>query len=229
MHVLGIETSGRPGTVALMDGHRVLAERSLEQPGRRHAQTLISEILSLLKESALQPSAINLVTVSIGPGSFTGLRVGVVCAKTWSYATGCPVVGVDTFLAVAANSPDDVSNLAVIADAQREELYVGRYRRTDDGSWIRKTDIEIVKISALAETLTKTDVLTGPGLDKFAEHFPDHITKLDPEFRHPRAAVVAQLGARKLHTDGPDDFWKLEPFYLRKSAAEEKWDMQHSQ
>ena len=71
--------------------------------------------------------------MSVGPGSFTGLRVGVVCAKTLAYATGARLAAVDTLEAIAANSPPDVETVHVITDAQRGDLFVGTYRRTADG------------------------------------------------------------------------------------------------
>jgi tRNA threonylcarbamoyl adenosine modification protein YeaZ len=101
MITLGIETSGRAGTIALVEGGAVVAERSLTASGRRHARTLVPELGELLRNTGHTPTEVDVVAVSIGPGSFTGLRVGVVCAKTFAYATGCRIIGIDTFLAVA--------------------------------------------------------------------------------------------------------------------------------
>src|SRR5687768_2419931 len=108
MLVLSIETSGTGGSIALVDDRACLAERSLSQAGRRHARTLVFELKQLLAEREVAPGDLGAVAVSIGPGSFTGLRVGVVCAKTLAYAVSTKLVAVDTFLAIAAQSPDGV-------------------------------------------------------------------------------------------------------------------------
>ena len=103
MLVLGIDTSGLEGSVALVRDGNCLAETSLNQLGRRHAQSLILEIGTLLEKHECTPRDVDVVAVSRGPGSFTGLRVGMVCAKTFAYATGCKFIAVDTFAAIAEN------------------------------------------------------------------------------------------------------------------------------
>lgn len=227
MLTLGIETSGRAGAVALCRDGRPLAERLLEQAGRRHAQTLVTEIGRLFDEFDLRPADCNLVAVSIGPGSFTGLRVGVVCAKTFAYATGCPLTAVDTYHCIAENSPADVHDVWVVGDAQREELYVGRYCRHDNLSWEPTAEITIVAGRTWCAARTSSDVVSGPGIERFESELAPACRRLGPDCRDPRAAVVARLGERKLDHSGPDDAWSLEPFYLRRSAAEEEWDSRH--
>ncbi|HUQ68608.1 MAG TPA: tRNA (adenosine(37)-N6)-threonylcarbamoyltransferase complex dimerization subunit type 1 TsaB, partial [Planctomycetaceae bacterium] len=86
MNILSLETSGLTGSIAL-DRDGVVEQRELATAGRRHAQTLVAEMRDLLHAHGLRPADVNAVAVSIGPGSFTGLRVGVVCAKTFAYAT----------------------------------------------------------------------------------------------------------------------------------------------
>lgn len=104
MLTLGIDTSGLGGSIAIARDGNCLAERALSRTGRRHARTLVAELKALFDDTRLRPHDCNTVAVSIGPGSFTGLRVGVVCAKTFAYATRCTLVAVDTHLAVAAAS-----------------------------------------------------------------------------------------------------------------------------
>ena len=85
MKILAIETSGFEGSIALSENSDVLAQRELARAGRRHAQTLVLEVAELLESHSLQPDQIDVVAVSHGPGSFTGLRVGVVFAKTFAW------------------------------------------------------------------------------------------------------------------------------------------------
>ncbi len=225
---LGIETSGLIGLIALRRAGQLVAEVELDHARRRHAQSLISEIQQLLRAHDLKPRDIELLAVSRGPGSFTGLRVGVVFGKVFAFATGCRVVAVDTLQAAAAAAPDDVSEVIAIADAQRDEVFVGRYRRAADGDWERVGDVVIQSNDALiAEAVGRANAgfaVTGPGLLKVAELLPPSIRKLAPEQWHPRASIVAQIGERMAARGEFADVAEFEPFYLRKSAAEEKRD-----
>lgn len=129
MYVLGIETSGLEGSIALLRDHECLGELWLNQHGRRHAQSLVFEIGELLQQHGLKPPDVDLVSVSRGPGSFTGLRVGMVCAKTFAYATGSRFISIDTFMAIANNVPSTINRVHVIEDAQREDLFAAEYVR----------------------------------------------------------------------------------------------------
>ncbi len=130
--VLGIETSGLAGGIALFRGDHCLGDVQLEEAPRRHAQTLVAQIGTLVGGAGCRVRDLSAVAVSIGPGSFTGLRVGVVCAKTLAYATGCRLAAVDTLRAIAANSPADVARVHVLADALRGDAYVASYQRIDE-------------------------------------------------------------------------------------------------
>jgi tRNA threonylcarbamoyladenosine biosynthesis protein TsaB len=225
MIVLGIETSGRNGTAALRRDGRTLAERALEQAGRRHAQTLAAEVQRLLVDAELRPQVCDAVAVSIGPGSFTGLRVGVVFAKTFAYATGCRLAAVDTFQCIAELNPDDdVSDVYVIADAQRGELFVGIYRRAADGGWKRVEDIVLVESGTWMRERHSRDVVTGPAVERLESELGQVCRVLAPQFREPHAAIVAELGERQIAAGVTDDPWLLDPLYFRRSAAEEKAD-----
>ena len=228
---LGIETSGLVGLIALRREGQLLAEVELDHARRRHAQTLISEIQQLLRTHDVKPSDVELLAVSRGPGSFTGLRVGVVFGKVFSFATGCRLVAVDTLQAAAAAAPDEVSEVMAIADAQRDEVFVGRYLRAANGDWDRVGEVVIRSNEAfIAEAVERANAsfaVTGPGLLKVAELLPPSIRKLAPEQWHPRASIVAQIGERMAARGEFSDAAEFEPFYLRKSAAEEKRDALH--
>lgn len=243
MLVLGIETSGRPGSVALCRNGRCLDERPLETaiaadgsprpglqsrrssgPKRRHAQTLVAEVDGLFRRYGLSPRQCDLVAVSIGPGSFTGLRIGVVCAKTFAYAAGCRAAAVDTLQAIAENSPPDVNSLFIIANAQRGELFVGEYRRDANGRFIRQGEVAIVNAESWCRGRPSDDVVSGPAADKFEVELSGRCRVLDTPFRFARASVVARIGERQANAGDLADPWALEPLYLRKSAAQEKHD-----
>ena len=224
MLTLAIETSGSVGSVALSRDGTLIESLELERAGRRHAQTLVVTIQSLLERAGFSARDCDVVAVSIGPGSFTGLRVGVVCAKTFAYATGCQVVAIDSFEAVAAASPADVDVLYVIDDAQRGDLYVGRYVRRDDGAFHRDGPIATTNAESWCRRRSPSDCISGPGVERFEGYLPAGVRCLPPEYRFPTARSVARLAERRVAQGETDDFWTLEPFYLRKSAAEEKWE-----
>lgn len=226
---LGVETSGLTGAVALRRDGQTIESVSLEQAGRRHAQTLVAEVDALLRRAGHTAQQLDAIAVSIGPGSFTGLRVGVVFAKTLAYATGCRLVAVDTFRAIAVASPADVSEVFVVSDAQRGDLFVGRYllgnARTGPQ---RQGEIGIESAEQFRERIQKSATsradlaITGPatGTLEFAQSAS--VKVLPPELRQPRAEFIAELGEQQVLSGELCDPWQLEPFYLRRSAAEEK-------
>lgn len=221
MTILSIETSGLAGSIALMKDGQLLAERDLVQAGRRHARTLVAEVAELFSECGLNTKQCQAVAVSVGPGSFTGLRVGVVFAKTFAYATGCQLTPVDTFEAVVQGCPDDVSQLAVVDLAQRGELFVGEYRRLSD-RWERVGDMTIESAEGYAASLPTGWKVVGPGLSRLRGSLFAEDVCLPAEYDTPAARHIAAIGTRQLQAGLTADFWSLEPFYVRRSAAEEK-------
>jgi tRNA threonylcarbamoyladenosine biosynthesis protein TsaB len=231
MIILGIETSGTRGSVALFQNGACLAEAELEAAPRRHAQTLVTQIRDLFGPLALRIPALEAIAVSVGPGSFTGLRAGVVCAKTLAYATGARLAAVDTLEAIAANSPPDVETVHVITDAQRGDLFVGTYRRAAEGDWLRESPLAIVGGEGWFAGLRTGDVVTGPGLATWRDGHDASSNPPATAWRGlpesvwtPSARAVAVIGARQIARGVVADCETLEPFYLRRSAAEERAD-----
>ena len=130
MHMLSIETSGRSGSIALLegegDGTRLVGE-TLLAGDQRTAQVLAPAIQALLATAEWSAASIELVAVVVGPGSFTGLRIGVTTAKTLAYALGAAVVGVNTLDVLAAQAPADNRPLWAVLDAQRQELFAATF------------------------------------------------------------------------------------------------------
>lgn len=230
MLVLGIETSGLDGSVALLNQEGCLGERRLNQTGQRHAQSLVLEIGDLLRTHSLTSKDVELIAVSRGPGSFTGLRVGMTCAKTFAYATGCAFISVDTFAAIAENVPNSVDRLFVVEDAQRDDLFVGDYARDAVGTWKQLVPIQICPAAEFVRARSDHDIVTGPGVKKrnLIANSSNWLT--DSMIIRPRASVIASIGHRNYLNDNAEassidtDFWRATPFYLRLSAAEEKRD-----
>ena len=228
--ILAVDTSGMCGTIALRRDGQLIAECELEQSKRRHAQTLVTQIHDLLQSHQLAPIDIGVVAVSHGPGSFTGLRVGIVFAKTFAYVTGCSIVAVDTLQAVAAavtvDGFSEITSLHVVSDAQRKQLFVSPFLRDSDGWWNPAGPINIVDCEAwcvaAAHSSAPRFAVTGPGLVKVADDLSSSVQRLPEELWTPRAAQVALIGERLATKNEIADPFELEPFYLRKSSAEEK-------
>lgn len=229
---LGIETSGRYGSIAISSDQQNIVQIELQQKGRKHAQTLVAEVKKLLNQLEITPNQITGVGVSQGPGSFTGLRIGTTFAKTFGYVTGCPVLGIDTFEAIALNSPPEVNETYVISNAQRGDLFVGNYLKNSDNEWQRVGEISVCEITKFCRSLKAGDTINGPGIDLLETSEITETRLLDPNSRQPTAAKIAMITANTMRNCPPaeqnslNQVWDLTPFYLRKSSAEEKWDAQ---
>jgi tRNA threonylcarbamoyladenosine biosynthesis protein TsaB len=223
MRILALETTEAVGSVAAMCDGSLLAELELD-PGQRSAQSLAPGMRSLLRQVGWRPEEVELVAVTSGPGSFTGLRVGVTAAKVFAYAVGAAILGVDTLETIALGAPREVRSLSVAVDAHRGEVVAQAFQRDAEG-WPRPSgEAELLKVDAWLGGLPAGAVVTGPILRKLVGRVPAHLTLLDPQYWSPRAALVARLAARLYAAGRRDDLWTLVPSYYRRSAAEEKWE-----
>ena len=220
MKILALETTEKFGSVALLNDTHVLAEIILPKD-RRSSQTLHPAMHSLFETTQIAPAGIDLVAVVAGPGSFTGLRVGVTAAKVFAYSTGAKVVALDTFETIAFGSADTVcGSLSVGVDAQRGEVVAAVLRRTDDGHIETVKEPELIPVADWwkhAEQYNDIE-FTGPALERWSAKAPSHIA-LAPECDwFPRASVAGKLALSREY----DDVLRLQPIYSRPSAAEER-------
>lgn len=240
MKILALETSGFVADVALLDagstGVQPVATKQL--PGQpRTAQTLAPAIAELLRELEWQPSSIDLVVVAVGPGSFTGLRLGITTAKVFAYAADAQIHGVNTLTAIASNAAELVESLPNVhrifslMDAQRNQLFVASYAADvlrDKNALQAITETCIVDDDAWLNSLTSSDLVIGPGLKQLREPLADLVQQRQiqaaPEHLwQPRAIEVGELAWRDLQAGSSGtDVWNLVPQYYRQSAAEEK-------
>ena len=215
MRVLALETSDKTGSVAALDGDQLLVELELN-PAQRSAQSLAPALKALWSKVGWTTSDLELITVTVGPGSFTGLRVGVTTAKMLAYLSHAAVVGVNTLEVIAAQTP-----VEAVLDAQRQELFVGRFVREADS--IRPTaETKIVRSEQWLASLPPGMRVTGPGLKKLEDRLPAAVQIIDRSLWTPMAATVGRIGFQHFQSGQRDDFWKLVPNYYRRSAAEEK-------
>ncbi|MFO0999313.1 MAG: tRNA (adenosine(37)-N6)-threonylcarbamoyltransferase complex dimerization subunit type 1 TsaB [Planctomycetaceae bacterium] len=220
--LLAVETSGTLGSIAIADGPKLLASRILAAGGVRHAQSLVTEVDKLLQELALTPTEIRSVAVSIGPGSFTGLRVGLVFAKTFAWLNQSQLVAVDTLRAIAQQAPHEEMFVTAVVDAQRGEMFAGTYRFDSMPGCRQLTDP--IRVTS-QDALPKDYLLTGPGLSKLRPQLAAEHRLQEESSWQPRASTIAQLGQDMV---GRKEFSipeTLEPVYVRLSYAEEKRDL----
>jgi tRNA threonylcarbamoyladenosine biosynthesis protein TsaB len=218
--LLILETSGRSGVVALAEGETLRRSRALDET-RRHARDLAPAVAELLAAEGWSPRELQAVLVSRGPGSYTGLRVGIMSAKAFAYATGCALIGVDTFAAIALQAGPEVELADVLADAQQDNVYVQTFRR--DVIPGAASDLAIRPFAEWLASRDKNAWVTGPALVKLRERLPAKLQVVAPEQWDPRPESLLRLGLPRYLAGERDDVWKLEPLYLRPSSAEEKW------
>jgi len=227
LRILSLESSLKIGSLATLsvegDCLSVLHELALPSD-QRSAQSLLPMLNKILSASAWQPSDVDLICVTTGPGSFTSLRIGVTAAKMLAYATGADLVGVHTLAILAAGAPTGEGRLWAILDAQRQELFTACFTGSIDLKSVTAPDTSIVPIADWLDRLQPGDVVVGPPLEKLAERLPAGVIAAEQKYCTPRAEVVGRLGW-EAHVRGETmEPTQLVPHYFRRSAAEEKLD-----
>ncbi len=217
MRILAIETTERQGSIALWESG-TLQYYHLLPAEDRSAATLAPEIKSVCAKQGWALGDIDRFAVTTGPGSFTGLRVGIVTTKTLGYALSKEVVGINTLDAIAIQS-SHTGELDVVMDAQRNEVFSRRYLLKNGKLPKALNEVCIIDDQQWAEQLPRGIKVTGPVLKKLKNTLPAHV-QIEAEVNWaPRAESVAHLAATASPIDSP---LKLMPEYFRKSAAEEK-------
>lgn len=225
MRLIAIETSGRHGSVALLEGNADEARliRQLVLTGQeRTARTLAPALQQLLTDAGWAARSIGLIAVAVGPGSFTGLRIGVTTAKTLAYATAAEVVGVHTLAALAAQAPLSATPLWAILDAQRQELFAARFENREREPLPIDCRTTLVTQDEWLSQLRAGDWVIGPVLRRLAARLPAGVVPVAEELWQPTAAAVGRVGWQAYQAGRRDDLWKLVPLYGRPSYAEEK-------
>jgi tRNA threonylcarbamoyladenosine biosynthesis protein TsaB len=229
MHLLAIETSGARGGIALLVGNGAGEPRLLEETylaeGLRHARDLLPTLRDACERADLAPTAIDALAVSIGPGSFTGVRIAVTLAKFVAREAGAAVVPVPSLRALAENAPPDRSPVCCIRDAKRRGLYAAVFERR--GEELEETfGPALIQPDDLAARLAAGTFVLGRGVPKAREALAD----FDPApeaLWDVRPSAVALLGYTGWQAGAAADPLRLEPVYLRRPEAEEVWERRH--
>lgn len=225
LRVVAIETSGRSGSLAAVsvEASQVQVVGSLLLPeDKRTAQSLLPALTALLEASGWRIDKLDLICTTTGPGSFTGLRIGVTTAKALAYATEAKLVGVHTLAAIAGAVGDEVERVWAILDAQRQELFAACFQPGWQDQNNRLPETLVIGVDDWLDRLRAGDVVLGPPLKKLSVRLPADVRTADASLWSPAAEAVARLGIVALKRGETIDPMQLTPHYYRTSAAEEK-------
>lgn len=223
LRILGIETATFCGGTALLAGDQILASYTLNSSAT-HAGRLLASIERLLNETATDLSDLDGLAVSIGPGSFTGVRIGLSAAKGLAVARKLPLVGISTLEALALRAGRDSRLICPVVDARRNEVFAAAYQwsRVADVP-VEKTAVGVMPIEEFVARLRGHCLFLGDGALRYRaaieKHLGDRAAFAPPHRILPSAEEVAWLGLRRLARGDSDDPASLEPVYIRSSDA----------
>ncbi|MGY8767174.1 MAG: tRNA (adenosine(37)-N6)-threonylcarbamoyltransferase complex dimerization subunit type 1 TsaB [Pirellulales bacterium] len=221
MKLLAIDTSTRNASLAVFDGPKLLKFAEIA-PDLRTASALTPALSELFSSVNWKPKEVQLIAVTEGPGSFTGLRIGITTAKTLAYVANADVLGINSLRVIANRAPESVSQLSVAMDAQRRQLFVANFARDAKTLWQLEGELQIVDAVNWVENCTESTTISGPGFTSLIEKIPKGVELLSEEVRQPNAIALGELAYADDQTGRREDVLKLLPKYYRKSAAEEK-------
>lgn len=231
MPILGIETSTLVSSVALVTEDTLLAEITL-QTKKTHSELLMPHIDKILRMAGINKADLKGIAVSIGPGSFTGLRIGLATAKALAYAMKIPIVGVPTLEALAYGCPVPGAILAPMLDAQKGNIYQALFQWQDG----KLTEVMPVTVMDIHEALHKLTEYQAPVLvmgeaavlhREKIEQMGKNLVFAAPHVVIQRASSTAGLGQMLLKQGIHHDIMGLEPVYIRRSEAEVLWERRH--
>lgn len=220
--ILTIQTATPAGSLAITSGERLLAEINLDVPGTP-TEWLLPAIDDLLLKAGLTISRLDAIAVVKGPGSFTGLRVGLASAKGLAMAVGCPLLGVSSLHCLATQLPFVAMPVCAVIDARKQEVYACLYQ--GEGGWLKPLSAErVLTPDSLLDNLTGDILFVGSG----ASAYRPLITRRMAErahfapalFNHPRAGAAAILALAEWRAGSRMAPAQLLPEYLRLSEAE---------
>ncbi|WP_441561215.1 tRNA (adenosine(37)-N6)-threonylcarbamoyltransferase complex dimerization subunit type 1 TsaB [Colibacter massiliensis] len=229
---LAIETSSLVSSVALLHEKTLRAEVTV-QAKLTHSEQLMPHIADMLQKAAVHKNDIDGIAVSVGPGSFTGLRIGLATAKGLSFARKIPLAGIETPRVLAWNFVDSAKAVCPLIDAQKGNVYVSLYAWHDGVL----TEIEPVSVAPATDVIarfvgSKDDVFfCGDGALKFAaaiESAGGPCRLAPPHMVIPRAGALALAAAERFAAGDTDDCMTLTPAYKRRSEAEILWEKRRS-
>ena len=221
MRILAIETATRAASVAVIFNGKILAERLCESP-QSFSETLMPQVEDVIKISGAFEN-LDAVAVSIGPGSFTGLRIGLATAKALAYAWGIKIIGVPTLQALSYNFPN--TKVLPMIDAQKNRAYCQLF---ENGEPVTEAQVKPIDAAIVEASETGGEIfLCGDVLHKIKIPLPANVKIAPPNLKMPQASCVALRGKILLDAGQSDNVMNLEPLYIRRAEAEVLWERRH--
>jgi tRNA threonylcarbamoyladenosine biosynthesis protein TsaB len=221
--VLLLETSGSSGIVALAFGSNIVSHRVLEI-AKKHVSDMAPAIAEMLKECGWEAKNLDAIATGIGPGSYTGLRIGLMSSRTLSMMTGARLLGISTFEILAQHFLEvGHAKVEIIADAQQDKIYAQHFEN-NNSQLISASELKIV---STAEWVANRDIsfaIAGPGVPKVIPLVPANQGMVVEQSGDINKESFLALALKKLFSHHSDDPLSLQPLYLRRSSAEEQWD-----
>lgn len=228
MKILGIDTSSMAASVAVIEDNKLICEYTINTK-KTHSQKLMPMIENMLGLSDLNVREIDVIAVCEGPGSFTGLRIGMATAKAIAHVNDIPVIGVNSLEALAANMNLCDKKICSILDAQRNQVYTGRYQY-EGTKLVEIKEIGIQQIDELLEELAQSGeqwILVGEAVYKYEDKIREISNIEIPAASNNVTKAGSLCSVAKVKFDeGKDifDCYTVNPLYIRKSQAEEQYE-----
>jgi tRNA threonylcarbamoyladenosine biosynthesis protein TsaB len=226
MKILGLDTATLCGSLGIIDDDEVVAEYALRREETLSAR-LLPAIQTLLAEARLDLHEIDGIAVSLGPGSFTGLRVGLSAVKGLALAAAMPVAGIPTLDALAYNLPFSPYQICPLLDARKGQIYTALYKNRAGGFMEQITPYQVLSPAALIEAIPHQEtVFLGDGVEVCREVITQGLAEkalfAPLHLGFLRGTTVAELGLTRIRRGEADDISSLVPIYVRPSDAELK-------
>ncbi len=219
--LLAIDTATRTASIALYQPDKVLAEHTW-LTNNNHTVELMPSLAAMLERQQTEPSQLDGVAVALGPGSFTGLRIGLAVAKTLASSVGIPLLGIPTLDILPYAVREMSLPIWSVIQAGRGRICYAGYRH-DGSDWVRETDIEVGTTSELIDRVQGFAVVCGElgHVDVEAIHtrLGDAVVVTPPVYALRRASFLADLAWRRLERGERDDIVTLSPIYMHRPEA----------
>ena len=228
MRILAIDTSNQTLSVAVCDDEKIIGQYTITVK-RNHSLTLMPAITQLMKDIGMSPKELDRIVVAQGPGSYTGLRIGVTTAKTLAYTLKKEVVGVSSLKTIAANCVSIKGVIVPLVDARRNNVYTGAYEYIEGRLTTVIADQHIALEKWLDDLKAFDQVyFVGEDVSKFLKQIETNLPKATinkiPQWQIPQGTVLAELGRKEEAITDIHDFL---PNYLKRVEAEENWLKDH--
>jgi tRNA threonylcarbamoyladenosine biosynthesis protein TsaB len=216
--IFSLNTSTRQYSLALLQNETVLGEYLLSS-GSSHFRDLMPCIDDLLEKTSLTPAQLEGVTVAIGPGSFTGIRVGLAVAKGLSQGLGIPLIGVPTLAGLASQIPYAREDICPVVTSRKGELFAALFRRDPDNQLTRIKQDASLKVADLPMLIKRKTIIIGNDFTVQCPIMQQYVGKkallAPPNLWNLRASSIGALGLQRLLEGSSDSVSELVPIYLR--------------